>query len=281
MRFLFSGILLLTAFVSGVQAATGDDARATALLANVQVRSQQLALLANDASGGKVEAFLDLDAARKRIGAALTQLKQGDARTGFSGLAGRASLSAELLGVDKAWAPLDANVTKILQRQPQIIGSRTAVDDFDAKAARLNAHTDEIVKTLVDGHGSKLQVKLAAYQMLLIERMQRRAHAVLDGGEDAANAATGLQRDRTFYGAVIASLLDGNPDLDLKAIDDAAARGILQDMNTQWDELAPAIATLLDAAAALQEVRKAADDIRLGSETLLARSEPLQQHLGQ
>ena len=221
-------------------------------LANVQVRSQQLALLANDASGGKVEAFLDLDAARKRIGAALTQLKQGDARTGFSGLAGRASLSAELLGVDKAWAPLDANVTKILQRQPQIIGSRTAVDDFDAKAARLNAHTDEIVKTLVDGHGSKLQVKLAAYQMLLIERMQRRAHAVLDGGEDAANAATGLQRDRTFYGAVIASLLDGNPDLDLKAIDDAAARGILQDMNTQWDELAPAIATLLDAAAALQ-----------------------------
>jgi len=281
MRALFSGILLLAAFTSAAYASPNDDAKATALLAGIQIRSQQLALLANDAADGKVEAFLELATVRKRIDLALTHLKQGDPGTGFSGLAGRAPLSGDLLGVDKAWTSLDSDVTKILQGQQQIIGSRTAVDDFDAKAARLNAHTDEIVKTLVDGHGTTLQVKLASYQMVLIDRMQRRARAVLEGGEDAAGAASGIRRDAAFYGAVIASLRDGNPDLDLKAIDDAAARGVLQDMSEQWDELAPAVAALLDAAPALKEARQAADDIRSGSEALLAKSEPLQRRLGQ
>ncbi len=68
--------------------------------------------------------------------------------------------------------------------------------------------------------------------------MQRRVQSILQGGEDSPAAADGLQRDAQFYGVVLAGLINGNPDLNIHAMDNPNARDILNDINKQWIDLA-------------------------------------------
>lgn len=282
MRSPFGRILILaTCFACGMNASANDDVKAAILLAQIQVGSQQLALLANDAANGEVDAFLNLQGTRNSVEASLGYLKRGDPGAGFSGLAGRGQLNVDLLGVDAAWAPLNSDVTKILQRQQAILESTTAANHLSGGIAELSSHMDKVITTLVDGHATKRETTVASYQIHIADRMARRIPSVLKDGEDADKAALGLRRDAAFYGAVLKGLINGNPDLNLEAVDDAATRNMLQEVSKQWDGLAAELSDLLDAAPALQEARQAADSVRSKSQTLLAKSEPLQRHIGQ
>ena len=87
--------------------------------------------------------------------------------------------------------------------------------------------------------------------------------SILQGGEEAQSAADGLQRDATFYCVVLAGLISGNPDLSIRAKDNANAKEILADIKRGWDELGDPVKKLLDAASGLQDV-KGADSLILG-----------------
>jgi twitching motility protein PilJ len=116
--------------------------------------------------------------------------------------------------------------------------------------------------------------------MLYADRMQRRAASIIQGGEDSPTAAAGLQRDAQFYGVVLAGLINGNADLNIKAMDNAAARDILNDINKQWIDLTPQVTKLLDSATSLQQVKQAVDKASVDSQTLLLKADTLAQHIG-
>jgi twitching motility protein PilJ len=113
--------------------------------------------------------------------------------------------------------------------------------------------------------------------MLLADRMQRRVQSILTGGEDAQSAADGLARDSQFYGVVLSGLINGNPDLNIRAMDNANAREILAEINKSWVDLADPVKKLLDAASGLQDVKQAADQASVDSQTMLLKAEPLAQ----
>ena len=102
----------------------------------------------------------------------------------------------------------------------------------------LNSRMDEVVKILTEKNGSPSQVMISSRQMLLADRMQRRVQSILQGGEDAQSAADGLARDAQFYGAVLAGLISGNPDLNIRAMDNAEREARFSaDINEQWTDL--------------------------------------------
>jgi twitching motility protein PilJ len=275
-------VLLIVALIAAPAAHAGnDDAKATALLGLAQARSQQLPLLANDAAAGNVDAFRELGATADKIDAVLTRLKHGDPQIGFGGIADRAPLRKNLADVDASWAKLNAEVAKVLAGQRQVSESAAAVDEFDRKLAVLNSRMDEVVKILSERAAPASQAVLASRQMLFADRMQRRAHFVLNGGEEAASAAAGLQRDAQYYGVVLKGLISGNAELNVKAINHPAAHEILSDISKQWDDLAPTVTKLLEAASTLEDTRQAADNIRVESQTFLLKSMPLLLTIGQ
>ena len=258
----------------------GQDAKAAALVTRAQVLSQQLSRQANDAAGGNVDAFGSLKQTRDTIADLINRLKQGDARTGMQGYSGESSLAADFKELEAAWSQLSGDSTKVLDSQQQILGSATTIDDFNRKTAVLNSRMDEVVKILTERTGSTTQVMTASRQMLYADRMQRRAQSIIQGGEDSPTAAAGLQRDAQFYGVVLSGLINGNPDLNIKAMDNAAARDILNDINKQWIDLTPQVTKLLDSATSLQEVKQAVDKASVDSQTLLLKADTLAQHIG-
>ncbi|MEP6938969.1 MAG: methyl-accepting chemotaxis protein, partial [Rudaea sp.] len=259
-----------------------EDAKASVLVTRTQVLSQQLSRQANDAAGGNVIAFDSLKQTRDTIADLINRLKSGDSRTGMSGYANQsAKIKSDFTELDTAWAQLSADSNKVLDSQAQILGSATTIDDFNRKTAVLNSRMDEVVKILTERTGSTTQVMTASRQMLYADRMQRRAQSIIQGGEDSPTAAAGLQRDAQFYGVVLAGLINGNGDLNIKAMDNAAARDILNDINKQWIELSPQVAKLLDSATSLQEVKQAVDKASVDSQTLLLKADTLAQHIGE
>jgi twitching motility protein PilJ len=120
---------------------------------------------------------------------------------------------------------------------------------------------------------------ISSREMLLADRMQRRVQSILQGGEDAQSAADGLARDAQFYGVVLSGLINGNPDLNIRAMDNANAKEILSEINKQWVDLADPVKKLLDAASGLQDVKQAADQASIDSQTMLLKAEPLGQRI--
>src|SRR5882724_1228328 len=258
-----------------------QDAKASALITKIQVLSQQLSKVANDAAGGNIDAFKSLEATRNAVDDLLNKLKKGDATTGMRGYADVSDVSREISDLDKAWAPLNTNVTKILDSKEQVLNTNGVAADFNGKMPVLNSRMEEVVKILTEKNGSASQVQISSREMLLADRMQRRVQSILQGGEEAQSAADGLQRDAQFYGAVLSGLISGNPDLNIKAMDNPNAKQILTDINQQWGELVgDPVKKLLDSAAALQDVKQAADQTSIDSQTILLKAEPVSKGIG-
>ena len=278
--------LLIVLLIAAIVVAVGDfafltynagqDAKASALVTKVQVLSQQLSKVANDAAGGNIDAFKSLEATRNSIDDLLNKLNKGDKTTGMRGYASETGVAKEVADLDKAWAPLNTNATKILDSKEQVLNTAAVAADFNAKMPVLNSRMEEVVKILTEKNGSASQVMISSREMLLADRMQRRVQTILQGGEEAQSAADGLGRDAQLYGVVLAGLISGNPDLNIRAMDNPNAKEILADINKQWTELVnDPVKKLLDSASALQDVKQAADQASIDSQTMLLKADPV------
>jgi twitching motility protein PilJ len=259
----------------------GQDAKASTLVTKIQVLSQQLSKVANDAAGGNLDAFKSLEATRNSIDDLLNKLKKGDPATGMQGY-GNSDVSKEISDLDRAWAPLNTNATKILDSKEQVLSTAGVAADFNGKMPVLNSRMEEVIKILTEKNGSASQVMISSREMLLADRMQRRVQTIREGGEEAQSAADGLQRDAQYYSAVLAGLVNGNPDLNIKAMDNPNARQILTDINQQWTELvSDPVKKILDSASPLQDVKQAADQTSIDSQSMLLKAEPLSKGIGE
>jgi len=257
----------------------GQDAKAGALVTKVQVLSQQLSKVANDAAGGNIDAFKSLEQTRNTIDDLLGKFKKGDPAGGMRAYGSESQLTTEIANMDRAWAQLNTDATKILSSKEQVLNTAQVAADFNSKMPVLNSRMEEVVKALTEKNGSAGQVMISSREMLLADRMQRRVQSILQGGEDAQSAADGLARDAQFYGVVLSGLINGNPDLNIRAMDNASAKEILSEINKQWVELADPVKKLLDAASGLQDVKQAADQASIDSQTMLLKAEPLGQRI--
>jgi twitching motility protein PilJ len=258
-----------------------QDAKASALVTKIQVLSQQLSKVANDAAGGNTFAFKSLEQTRNSIDEFLTKLEKGDSSTGMQGYADSGA-SAQISELDKAWAPLNLNATKILDGKEQVLSTAQTAAEFNDKIPGMNSRMEEVVKILAERNGSPLQVQIASRELLLADRMQRRVQSILQGGEQGQMATEGLQRDAQLYGAVLTGLISGNPDLNIRAMDNANAKGILVEINESWNALVnDPVKKLLDSSSALQVVKEAADQASIDSQTMLLKADPVSQRIGE
>ena len=257
-----------------------QDAKASALVTKIQVLSQQLSKVANDAAGGNTFAFKSLEQTRNSIDEFLTKLEKGDSSTGMQGYADSGA-SAQISELDKAWAPLNLNATKILDGKEQVLSTAQTAAEFNDKMPAMNSRMEEVVKILAERNGSPLQVQIASRELLLADRMQRRVQSILQGGEQGQMATEGLQRDAQLYGAVLTGLISGNPDLNIRAMDNANAKGILVEINESWNALVnDPVKKLLDSSSALQVVKEAADQASIDSQTMLLKADPAAAEIG-
>ncbi|MGB8635017.1 MAG: methyl-accepting chemotaxis protein [Rhodanobacteraceae bacterium] len=236
-------VLLLVAIIFAaidffyLNTANADDRQASALTTQIQVSSQQNAKFALEAAGGNVDSFAELSNTSDAISSAVQRLKNGDSAAGMPGYSDAGGqVGQSIARLSGAWDQLQGEVGKILANKESVIDSSQRVDAFARQIGIINSRMDQVVNILLQG-GSAAQVFNASRQSLLGDRMLRRVQTIVQGGDDATAAADGLNRDAELYGAVLNGLLEGNPNLNIRAIQNRNAREILQSIDATWTQM--------------------------------------------
>jgi twitching motility protein PilJ len=246
-----------------------QDRKAVAYTTQIQVSSQQLAKYAAEAAGGNELAFQELKSTSENINAYVEALNQGD-KTGMKGYSGR--MPKEIEALTSAWKQLQADAKKIIDNQAVVLTANTNAKDFIDKVSALNSRMSEVVNILTDRNASASQVYIASRQMQLADRMSNRVTRILVGGADTQLSADGLGRDSRLYQTVVTGLLEGAPELNIKPLDNAAAKQIVGDVAQQWTAVTEPVKTIVDSAPNLQAVKDASDKSFTDSQDVLLRA---------
>ncbi|MHB1271661.1 MAG: methyl-accepting chemotaxis protein [Rhodanobacter sp.] len=259
----------------------GEDRQAIALTTQIQVLSQQTAKFALESAEGNAESFKELAGARNSIDSAVQRLNKGDPASGMQAYGDNNATPAgrSVSALDNAWKQLDADISQILSNKAVVIDSGQRANTLSQQMPLLNSSMEQVVNILQQRNGSSEQMLGTSRQMLSADRIIRRVQEVLQGGDTAQSAADGLSRDTLLYGGVLKGLLEGNPDSGVKPIGDPNARKILTDMEDSWAKLSDPIAKLVAAAGNFVDVKHAANQASLDSQTVLLRANDLSDQI--
>ncbi len=260
----------------------GEDRQAIALTTQIQVLSQQTAKFALESADGNVNAFKELESTRNAIDSAVQRLKRGDPKTGMNAYANNNTSSSgrAVTALDAAWHQLDTDIGKILSNKAVVLDSGQRANTLSRQMPLLNSSMEQVVNILQQRSGSPEQMLGTSRQMLSADRIIRRVQEVVQGGENSLSAADGLARDAQLYGNVLKGLLSGNPDSGVRPIADANAHKILTGMDEDWTKLAEPVAKLVAAAGNISDVKSAANQASLDSQTVLLRANDLSEQIG-
>ncbi len=247
-----------------------NDREASNITTQVQVLSQTSAKFALEAASGNLDAYRELDATRATLDALVHKLVAGNPATGMPGYAqAGGGVAPAVAGLTKSWAQLDGDLSKVLRNKELVLDSKQQTDAFTREVPVLDSRMDQIANIVKQGGGSANQTYTVVSQMLLGDRMIRRALEVQTGSEGAQTAADGLARDAQLYGAVLGGLQQGNAEVGVSRLPQPAAQGILDNIAKSWQGVSTPLNKLLAAAPTLIEVKQAANQASLDSQSVL------------
>ncbi len=244
----------------------------------IQVLSQQIAKFAGEAASGNFDAFNELRFTQSVVEGNIKSLKTGNPELGI--LASPRYVQDQLDALETVWAQIRTWSESILDRQELVVNLSDTAARFQTNIPLLQARTDEVVRTLIASNARSSQIYIGSQQLLLADRMLRRVNEILQGGMGAVTAADGFGRDAQRFGQVLSGLLNGDSDLKIRAISNQEALEVLGEMFTIFDEIGEDVEKILQASSELFEVKDAADQIFLESESLLDSSKKLAEAYG-
>ncbi|KGI78628.1 methyl-accepting chemotaxis protein [Oleiagrimonas soli] len=256
-----------------------EERQAVALTTQIQVLSQQTAKYALESSSGNIDSFKELQSTRNAIDVDVQHLLKGDAQSDLPAYGENAITSRQVKSLSNAWSQLDGDISKILSNRGLVVDSSQKASTFTQQMPVLNSSMEQVVNILQQ-NGSSSQTYTASRQLVLADRMMRRVQEILQGGENSQGAADGLSRDAQLYGAVLDGLIKGNSDVGVRAMSNANARKILDDIETKWTALQDPVNKLVSAAANLQAVKGAGNQASLDSQTVLLRANDVSTAIG-
>ncbi|MFZ0869275.1 MAG: methyl-accepting chemotaxis protein [Rhodanobacter sp.] len=260
----------------------GEDRQAVTLTTQIQVLSQSTAKFALESAGGNADSFKELEGDRNSIESAVQRLNKGDPATGMQGYGDNNATSSgrAVTALDSSWKQLDTDIGKILSNKAVVIDSGLRAGTLSQQMPLLNSSMEQVVNILQQRNGGADQMLGTSRQMLSADRIIRRVQEILQGGDTAQSAADGLSRDADLYGNVLKGLLVGNADSGVKPVADANAHKILTDMDASWSKLSDPVAKLVSAAGNIADVKQAANQASLDSQTVLLRASDLSEQIG-
>jgi len=243
------------------------------LVADVQVKSQQLAVQAKDAVAGDQDAFAKFKDTRAAIDTDVKQLQEGKAP--YSGFNSSQGISGPLETVSKTWDPIASNADLVIRNQDQVLAVAQSADQFTAKVQPLKSRMDEVARAMSDGGAQSAQLLLAMRQINLADTIARDVAVMRSGGAGSQAAADALGRESSLFGQVLKGFQDGDSGLGITKLNGAAAVAALAQVNKLWVDAQQALSTILKSAKQFAEVQDAEKKISDGSAQLLTNSQDL------
>ena len=255
----------------------GQENKARALTAELQVLSQQLAKYSREAvEGGNSESFDEFKATKDRGATIVNALRKGgEGVPGYEGSINQKGVDVALKKVSTVWTKMATDADRISKSQERIVNLSDTAAAFNARIPQISARLDEVVRAMSDAGAPASQINLANRQIVLADRMSRRVTEILAGGDRAVTAADALSRDSAVFGQVLAGLKSGNEEMGVARVTSTAALGAVDAVDKLYADSLKEMDSILQASTDLFEVQQASASISEDSNVLLEDSQAL------
>ena len=257
-------------FLAGTLASSNAEFRVH--LAELGMLSETIANTSENAAMGNRDAFTTLANARERFDVLLR-----DARNEASG-----GTAQDLNLVAGNWERAAPAVKIVLDaRDPLQVAGEQAKVVRDTLPQILQRLTD--ISDVVSRSGGNLRlVHHLGLQSSYGQRIQRDLIALTTGGGDVPGASQRLPGDVAYFGRMMRSLYDGDPEFGIgqQPLSDPNARGFRDAANELYPKLNGALTTLTSMQATLVSVRTAVDTISGVADAMLAGTRNAQTTFG-
>lgn len=267
-------ILVLSFFGHSYWLATIEQNRTSHLseIDKVQIKAQQLAQYAKQASSGDINAFDDLITDRRIIDDTIDALQQGN--SDYPALP--SEVNPRLVSLADGWDTINTNAMTIINQRERIEELADISDKFASEIPILQASSDAVVKRLVQIREDRGLIYLASQQLVLADRMLRRMSEILKGGAASIQASDSLDRDARKFSEVMNGMFNGSDDI--KAVTDEQAIESLGRVYAAFDSVQADIATVRGAME-LFDAQIAATDIEVDVETFVEDASQLRDQV--
>ncbi|MCI2243324.1 methyl-accepting chemotaxis protein [Xanthomonas sp. PPL568] len=235
--------------------------------ADLQVLSQQLANQARDAVSGNAETFKQFKQTKAKVESTVAGLNARYANeTGVSG---------PLQTLNGTWAPLAKNAQQVVDSEPAVLALAGNADRFVGGVPQLQAQLNEVVRAMTVGGAPAAQIYNTLQQVVVAGTMARRVTEMRAGGRGAASAGDALARDSVVFGQMLEGLRNGNEELGIAPVRNAAALAALEQSQAQWAEMKKDLDALQASSRSLFAAQSAAAALTAGSGKMLEDSKKL------
>ncbi|MBN9287649.1 MAG: chemotaxis protein [Gammaproteobacteria bacterium 39-13] len=250
------------------------DKHYIAIAGELRILSQSLAKNANNAADGVQDAFELLRNRRDEFDNGLDTLINGDPKSGLPPTSADIR-QRELLRLEETWKPLREKTDAILSRQNSLIELHQIATNLNKTLPQLQVEYDKVIDILQKNDAPRDQISVAARQKWIAERIMRYLDKVLQGGEDAVEAADAFSRQANLFGSYLNGMREGNAALNITKVTDPEALKILDVISEKFSYIEENVQQIIQISEQLMLVRTASYDIFLGSQALLDQATEL------
>jgi len=266
-------LLLLTLATFGISVWDSRLKREQALVSNeMQVLSQRIANLAQQAASGNHDGFKPLDEARARLVADLALLSQGGERDGFDLPAASEREDPILRGIVESWSPIDEQVTKILRQQQNLMQLRKNEDVVGKSGTKVFRLTQRLLNGAVD-RGEDYRATAWTRQLfadvLNFELLD--AKSLVSTDQPSPQIALQLSSNVGSFQKTVKGLIDGNPEVGISALQHPVNRDAASELLKTITELKASVDSIVKNMQDLAQAKQAARDVSKGAQDLLGK----------
>ncbi len=243
------------------------------LVADIQVKSQQLAVQAKDAVSGDQDAFAKFKDTKSAIEADVKGLQEGKGT--YTGFRGNMGVSGPLEKVAATWDPIDSNADLIIRNQDQVQSIAQNADQFNAKVEPLKARMNEVAAAMSDGGAPAQQLLLAMRQINIADTLARDVTVLRSGGAGAGAAGDALTRDSTRFNQVLKGFQDGDASMGINKLNGTGAVAALNQVSKLNNDAQQSLGVILKSSKQYAAVQDAEKQLSDGTTQLLNNAQDL------
>jgi twitching motility protein PilJ len=185
-------------------------------------------------------------------------------------------IDARLSQLDQEWARLGSELEAIAARQTAHEELQRALTRLQGVATRMLVTSDDLVVAMTAAEETPEQLRVAARQLMLIQRMMVNGERLIRGGKGRLTAADRLGRDAVLFGNVNNGLLNGNPELGIEAVTDEAARDLLVSTGHLFREASRQVQNIVRQSVDLTRLQEALGDAARASDAIVAATRQIE-----
>jgi twitching motility protein PilJ len=270
-------LLLLTLAAFGASVWDSRLKREQARVANdVQLLSQRVANLAQQAAFGDAEAFTELQEHRDRLVGDLTLLTQGGTRYGVDLPAPSETEERLLLGIAETWHRIDEQVNQIYRQQPNLLQLRKQEEIVEKSGVKVLSLSQSLLHGVVD-RGEDFRAVAWTRQLYadVLNFDLLDAKSLVSTDQPTPQVALQLAKNVGSFIKTLRGLLDGNAEAGISPLQHPVNRDTATELLKSMSGLKASIDGIVKNMVGIAQAKQAGRDISKGTQDMEGRMDSL------